>query len=339
MHGLPFVNPALAVEAVGFAPWEGRWLGVMVTPWFINLVLAPLDPAQWRSLGQGEKRRYRFPAGDYEFIGAIEPGRRRIPALFAVLAGARIRGSGHRTLCRGARARRAARCRELRSARVVDGRAPGTGSRRPGGSKALDAPMSRRDVAARPLPAGRSMPIEGEIAVRLWACRRSHHTRVDPLDAAARDRARRRRPACRGRRGAGAAALQRLRARAGCGVRVRVGVGGGATAGAGKDRRALVRGGAREPAGGPAAPADRRAEGDRSGRDGRAGRRRSACVRPGALGSLPDARTRAARPRRWHDTRSTRRSTWCRATCSASRWPRSRRARMRTGSSAGRSRQ
>jgi [NiFe] hydrogenase assembly HybE family chaperone len=76
MHGLPFVNPVLAVEAVGFAPWEGRWLGVMVTPWFINLVQAPLDPAQWRSLGQGEKRRYRFPAGDYEFIGAIEPGPR-----------------------------------------------------------------------------------------------------------------------------------------------------------------------------------------------------------------------------------------------------------------------
>ncbi len=39
MRGLPIVNPALAVEAVGFAPWEGHWLGVMVTPWFINLTL------------------------------------------------------------------------------------------------------------------------------------------------------------------------------------------------------------------------------------------------------------------------------------------------------------
>lgn len=70
MQGLGFVNPALAVEAVGFAPWEGQWLGVMVTPWFMNLVLAPRDPVCWRPLAQGDKRTYRFPAGDYEFIGA-----------------------------------------------------------------------------------------------------------------------------------------------------------------------------------------------------------------------------------------------------------------------------
>ena len=45
MEGLPFVNPALAVEAVGFAPWQGHWLGVMLTPWFMNLILAPRDAA------------------------------------------------------------------------------------------------------------------------------------------------------------------------------------------------------------------------------------------------------------------------------------------------------
>jgi [NiFe] hydrogenase assembly HybE family chaperone len=70
MAGLSFVNPALAVEAVGFAPWQGYWLGVMLTPWFMNLILAPRDAAAWRSLEQGGKRRYRFPAGDYDFIGA-----------------------------------------------------------------------------------------------------------------------------------------------------------------------------------------------------------------------------------------------------------------------------
>ncbi len=70
MKGLSFVNPALAVEAVGFAPWQGHWLGVMLTPWFMNLVLAPRDAAAWRSLPQGEKRCYRFPAGDFDFIGA-----------------------------------------------------------------------------------------------------------------------------------------------------------------------------------------------------------------------------------------------------------------------------
>jgi len=70
MDGLAFVNPALEVEAVGFALWNGRWLGVMVTPWFMNLTLVPADPAAWRPLAVGAKRRYRFPAGGYEFIGA-----------------------------------------------------------------------------------------------------------------------------------------------------------------------------------------------------------------------------------------------------------------------------
>ena len=70
MTGLSFVNPVLAVEAVGFAPWQGHWLGVMLTPWFMNLTLAPRDVSVWQSLKQGEKRSYRFPAGDYDFIGA-----------------------------------------------------------------------------------------------------------------------------------------------------------------------------------------------------------------------------------------------------------------------------
>ena len=70
MAGLSFVNPALAVEAVGFVPWQGNWLGVLLTPWFMNLILAPRDLSAWESLPQGGKRRYRFPAGDYDFIGA-----------------------------------------------------------------------------------------------------------------------------------------------------------------------------------------------------------------------------------------------------------------------------
>lgn len=72
MEGLNFVNPAIEVEAVAFAPWESHWLGVMVTPWFINLMLLPRDPAGWTSLPQGKKLRYRFPAGDYDFISSVD---------------------------------------------------------------------------------------------------------------------------------------------------------------------------------------------------------------------------------------------------------------------------
>ena len=85
MRGLPIVNPALAVEAVGFAPWEGHWLGVMVTPWFINLALLPREPAKWQPLPQGTKRKYAFPAGVYEFIGADDPaiGEYQLCSLFS----------------------------------------------------------------------------------------------------------------------------------------------------------------------------------------------------------------------------------------------------------------
>jgi len=70
MQGLPFVNPALDVDAVDFAPWQGLWLGVMVTPWSINLMLLPHDRGAWKPLAPGAKRRYRFPAGDYDFVAA-----------------------------------------------------------------------------------------------------------------------------------------------------------------------------------------------------------------------------------------------------------------------------
>ncbi len=70
MAGLDFVNPALSVEAVAFAPWQGHWLGVLITPWFMNLILAPRDIAAWPMIKPGDKQCHRFPAGAYDFIAA-----------------------------------------------------------------------------------------------------------------------------------------------------------------------------------------------------------------------------------------------------------------------------
>jgi len=72
MQGLPFVNVALTVEAVDFRPWNGHWLGVLITPWFMNLVLLPNDQAAWPALRVGEKCVQRFPAGVFEFIAGRE---------------------------------------------------------------------------------------------------------------------------------------------------------------------------------------------------------------------------------------------------------------------------
>ena len=70
MAGLPMLNPALGVQALGFRPWAEHWLGVLVTPWFMNLVLMPRQAEHWPRVGERESRHYAFPAGVFEFIGA-----------------------------------------------------------------------------------------------------------------------------------------------------------------------------------------------------------------------------------------------------------------------------
>jgi [NiFe] hydrogenase assembly HybE family chaperone len=70
MRDMPMLNPALSVEAVGFRPWSDHWLGLLITPWFMNLVLMPRVTAKWQAIGERESRHYVFPAGVFEFIGA-----------------------------------------------------------------------------------------------------------------------------------------------------------------------------------------------------------------------------------------------------------------------------
>jgi [NiFe] hydrogenase assembly HybE family chaperone len=67
MQGLPFLNPNLRVEAVGFRPWGGEWLGALVTPWSVNLVLMPGE-GPWTALPVGGERIVALPAGRFRFI-------------------------------------------------------------------------------------------------------------------------------------------------------------------------------------------------------------------------------------------------------------------------------
>ena len=69
MDGVPMLNPALRVQALGFRPWAEHWLGVLVTPWFMNLLLMPRITAAWHAAGERESRPHVFPAGVFEFIG------------------------------------------------------------------------------------------------------------------------------------------------------------------------------------------------------------------------------------------------------------------------------
>jgi len=77
MQGVPVINPALQVQAVGFAqaPQQPDMLqGVLITPWFMNLVRLPLRnaPATSQMLAERQKATRRFGNTDFEFIGSFE---------------------------------------------------------------------------------------------------------------------------------------------------------------------------------------------------------------------------------------------------------------------------
>ena len=74
MAGLPMLNPVLQVRALGFQPWNAHWLGVLVTPWFMNLVLMPRLAEHFPPCAERESRHLVFPAGVFEFIGAHDAG-------------------------------------------------------------------------------------------------------------------------------------------------------------------------------------------------------------------------------------------------------------------------
>ncbi len=73
MADLPICNPAVQVQAVGFHAWNEHWVGVLVTPWTISLVLMPGENTPLKTLGADEKMLWEFPSGNYEFMGLNEP--------------------------------------------------------------------------------------------------------------------------------------------------------------------------------------------------------------------------------------------------------------------------
>ncbi len=71
MLGLPILNPDLQVEAVGFKPYDGLWLGVLITPWFMDLMLLS-GTENCPVLGEGKNQSWIFPAGSLKFYGGFE---------------------------------------------------------------------------------------------------------------------------------------------------------------------------------------------------------------------------------------------------------------------------
>ncbi|MEC5206903.1 [NiFe] hydrogenase assembly HybE family chaperone [Vogesella perlucida] len=71
MQGIPILNPAISVESVGFRRYQGWWAGVLITPWFINLMLLPAD-APLPDGPAGEEQLVALPEGIMPFLPGSE---------------------------------------------------------------------------------------------------------------------------------------------------------------------------------------------------------------------------------------------------------------------------
>jgi len=68
MQGIPILNSRISVQALGFQEYQGRVIGIIITPWLMNLVLLPSSEEDWSDLVLGHKETHEFPAGKYKFL-------------------------------------------------------------------------------------------------------------------------------------------------------------------------------------------------------------------------------------------------------------------------------
>lgn len=72
LHNLPVINAALTVQAIGFEKIGDSYPGVLITPWFMNLILLPTADSKWRTMTPGNQFEQAFPCGSFIFTLAFE---------------------------------------------------------------------------------------------------------------------------------------------------------------------------------------------------------------------------------------------------------------------------
>ena len=68
MQGIPILNSKLKVQALGFQVYEERVVGILITPWVMNLVLLPAQGEDWSDLTLGQKKVHEFPSQKCKFM-------------------------------------------------------------------------------------------------------------------------------------------------------------------------------------------------------------------------------------------------------------------------------
>lgn len=67
------INPALQVAVVEFVRCRGDWLGAVVAPWAIHLILINGGGSLWGDIPQGQRRYLDLPGGTLAFVADGDP--------------------------------------------------------------------------------------------------------------------------------------------------------------------------------------------------------------------------------------------------------------------------
>jgi [NiFe] hydrogenase assembly HybE family chaperone len=69
MRDLPIYNDKVAIEALGFQRFgDDALLGVVLTPWFMNLIMLPIAPEPMRMAEIGRAVEVEIPVGKRTFV-------------------------------------------------------------------------------------------------------------------------------------------------------------------------------------------------------------------------------------------------------------------------------
>ncbi len=69
MRDMPIYNEKITIEAIGFRPFgEGELLGVVLTPWFMNMIMLPVEPVPMEMAEIGRTVSLELPAGKRAFV-------------------------------------------------------------------------------------------------------------------------------------------------------------------------------------------------------------------------------------------------------------------------------
>ena len=85
MHDVPVINNKIEVAVIGFQQWQKSYLCIMITPWFMNLMLLPGEDENWDELRETTSTRHTFPSGNYQFLVGFEAdiGKYQMCSLFS----------------------------------------------------------------------------------------------------------------------------------------------------------------------------------------------------------------------------------------------------------------